>query len=134
VKDIATLDPNIEGQFDLILALDVIHDLPNPQAALDTVYKCLLPNGTFLMQDIHASSHLEDNLSNPMASWLYSLSTLHCMTVSLAAGGVGLGNMWGEQLARSMLQKAGFQKIEYSPAKDLVNAIYICHKTAQSKL
>jgi hypothetical protein len=39
---------------------------------------------------------------------LYATSTLHCMTVSLAEGGAGLGTAWGEQRARAMLAEAGF--------------------------
>jgi len=41
------------------------------------------------MVDMAASSNLEDNLDNPFGPWLYSVSTLHCMTVSLASGASG---------------------------------------------
>ena len=37
---------------------------------------------------------------------------MHCMTVSLADGGMGLGAMWGEQTARRMLAEAGFTSVE----------------------
>jgi hypothetical protein len=37
---------------------------------------------------------------------------MHCMTVSLAEGGLGLGTMWGEQAARKMLGEAGFTAVE----------------------
>jgi hypothetical protein len=37
---------------------------------------------------------------------------MHCMTVSLAEGGMGLGTMWGEQTARKMLGEAGFTSVE----------------------
>ena len=36
---------------------------------------------------------------------------MHCMTVSLAAGGVGLGTLWGEEIALSLLRKAGFPAV-----------------------
>ena len=67
----------------------------------------LRPGGTFLMQDILASSHLEKNLENPIAPFLYTISTMHCMTVSLAQGGAGLGTCWGRELAEKMLRDAG---------------------------
>ncbi len=41
------------------------------------------------MMDIKASSELEENLTNPLAPLLYAISTLHCLTVSLARGGAG---------------------------------------------
>ena len=37
---------------------------------------------------------------------------MHCMTVSLAQGGEGLGAMWGEQKARELLAEAGFTSVE----------------------
>jgi len=49
------------------------------------------------MVDLAASSHLEDNVGNPSAPWIYSVSTLHCLTVSLASDGAGLGAAWGSR-------------------------------------
>jgi hypothetical protein len=62
--------------------------------------------------DIRASSHLHENLELPLSPSLYTFSTLHCMTVSLAAGGAGLGAVWGEQVARRLLGHAGFEHVE----------------------
>ena len=56
------------------------------------------------------------------------MSVLHCMTVSLADGGVGLGTAWGEQTARRMLGEAGFSAIEVVDAPGPQNSIYICRK------
>ena len=81
------------------------------------------------MVDIAGSSNLEDNIGNPMAPLFYSISTLHCMTVSLALGGEGLGTMWGEQLARQLLAEAGFTSVETKSVEgDFMNAYYICKK------
>ena len=64
-----------------------------------------------------------------MAPILYSVSTLHCMTVSLAHGGAGIGTMFGEQLARRMLADAGFIDVEVQPAVgDPAGAIYLSRK------
>jgi hypothetical protein len=60
---------------------------------------------------------------------LYSISTFHCMTGSLALGGEGLGTMWGEQLARQLLQDAGFNDISAEHVtEDILNVYYICKK------
>jgi hypothetical protein len=56
--------------------------------------------------------HLEENIQLPLAPFFYTISTMHCMTVSLAGGGAGLGTMWGQQLATSMLADAGFTDVE----------------------
>jgi SAM-dependent methyltransferase len=126
VLDVAELPP--EPQFDLITAFDAIHDQVDPATVLRRIHEALAPDGTFLMIDIRAASDLADNLDNPMAPFLYSISVLHCMTVSLAGGGAGLGTVWGEQLARSMLEDAGFTRVEVSEAPGPMNNIYVCRK------
>jgi SAM-dependent methyltransferase len=97
--------------FDVAFAFDSIHDQVDPAGVLARIYASLAPGGRFVMVDIKASSRLEENIGNPYAPWLYGVSTLHCMTVSLAHGGAGLGTVWGEQLARRMLADAGFVEI-----------------------
>ena len=52
------------------------------------------------------------------------------MSVSLAAGGAGLGTMWGEQLAISMLTDAGFDDIDVeNVGGDPINNCYLARKT-----
>ena len=43
------------------------------------------------MQDIHGSSHVHNNMDQPIGSLLYTISCLHCMTVSLAQGSAPCG-------------------------------------------
>ncbi|MCU7843823.1 MAG: methyltransferase domain-containing protein [Candidatus Thiodiazotropha sp. (ex Monitilora ramsayi)] len=116
--------------FDLVTAFDAIHDQATPQSVLNGIYKTLKRGGTFLMQDIHASSHLENNLDHPIAPLLYTISTMHCMTVSLANNGAGLGTMWGEELALEMLKTAGFTDVGvHQLDHDIQNSFYIMQKS-----
>jgi SAM-dependent methyltransferase len=126
VLDVTHL-PN-EPKFDLITSFDAVHDQRAPATALQRIAAALAPDGLYLMIEPKASSHLEDNLGNPFASYLYGMSVLHCMTVSLAEGGAGLGTAWGEQAARRMLGDAGFTSIEVIDAPGPQNSIYICRK------
>ncbi|WP_245413097.1 hypothetical protein [Arthrobacter celericrescens] len=81
------------------------------------------------MVDINASSRLEDNIALPWGSFLYAISTFHCMAVSLGQGGAGLGTVWGRQLAVSMLQDAGFGDIAVQDLDDdPFNAYYIARR------
>jgi 2-polyprenyl-3-methyl-5-hydroxy-6-metoxy-1,4-benzoquinol methylase len=116
-------------QFDLITAFDAIHDQAKPDVVLQAISSALRPGGTFLMQDILASSCLEKNLENPIAPFLYTISTMHCMTVSLAQNGAGLGTCWGRELAEKMLHDAGFTHVtvEKLPHDDM-NYYYIAEK------
>jgi SAM-dependent methyltransferase len=106
VADAARLDAN--ASYDLVTTFDAVHDQADPAAVLRNVHRALRPGGVYLMQEIAGSSHVHENLDHPMGPFLYTVSCLHCMTVSLAAGGAGLGAMWGEQQARRLLAEAGF--------------------------
>ncbi len=127
VKDVATLDGS--AQFDFMTAFDAIHDQAHPDRVLKGIFESLRPGGTFLCVDIAGSSELHENLEHPLAPSLYSISTLHCMTVSLALNGMGLGTMWGEQKCRQMLTEAGFTDIDVKQVEgDILNNYYIARR------
>ena len=112
--------------FDLITAFDAIHDQANPDKVLQNIKASLNNSGVFLMQDIGASSRLENNLTHPLAPFLYTTSCLHCMTVSLAQGGQGLGAMWGKEKATQMLNDAGFTDVMIKQLDhDPINYYYV---------
>jgi len=94
--------------FDFITSFDAIHDQKDPQGLVRGLYGALRPGGVYLVQDIGGSARLENNLDFPMAAFLYSVSCLHCMPVSLGQGGAGLGTMWGWETAEALLRDAGF--------------------------
>jgi len=124
VRDVATL--NEPRRYDLITAFDVIHDQVRPAAVLDRVADALAPGGTFLMVDVRASSDLHENIPHPFGPFLYGISTMHCLTVSLALDGAGLGAVWGEQKALAMLNAAGFGTVDVrSLAEDPFNSYYV---------
>ena len=124
VADAATIA--FENAFDVIFTFDAIHDQRRPDHVLANIARALRPEGIYLMQDIRASSLPHENVEHPVGTLLYTVSTMHCMTVSLAYGGLGLGTMWGRQLAEKMLHDAGFESVEVKQlAHDFQNDYYI---------
>ena len=125
VRDVTELPP---ASFDLITAFDAIHDQAAPALVLRGVREALADGGVFLAIDVKASSDLAGNLDHPLGSYLYGVSVMHCMSVSLADGGPGLGTMWGRELATRMFHDAGFTTVEERPAppQDAINTIYVC--------
>ena len=92
-------------------ALRLRHDLRRrarsgaaAQRAARASIATLKPDGVYLMQDIKGSSHVHKNIEHPIGTFLYTVSCMHCMTVSLAQGGEGLGAMWGEEKTREYLR------------------------------
>ncbi len=123
-RDVAAMTET--GAFDLITAFDAIHDQAKPAAVLKNIAQALRPGGVLLMQDIKASSNLEENVDHPLGTFLYTVSCLHCMSVSLACGGPGLGAAWGRQLALTMLAEAGFKDVAvHELPHDMMNYYYI---------
>jgi 2-polyprenyl-3-methyl-5-hydroxy-6-metoxy-1,4-benzoquinol methylase len=125
--DVATLD--VADGYDVITAVDAIHDQAHPAQVLANIHRALRPGGVFLMVDIKASSRLEDNVSVPFAAYLYTVSTMHCMSVSLGLDGDGLGTVWGSQLVTSMLADAGFGDVQVREIEsDPINFYYVVRK------
>lgn len=115
--------------YDLVTAFDAIHDQAQPARVLENIYRSLRPGGILLMADAKASSRLEDNVGVPTNTYRYTVSLMHCMPVSLALDGAGLGTMWGRQLAMSMLTDAGFAEVECTEiAEDPSNYYYLASK------
>jgi SAM-dependent methyltransferase len=119
----------VEEPFDVVFVFNSIHDQAQPAMVLRRIHDALVPGGIFVMDEPTISSHLEDNIGNPMAPFTYAVSTLHCLTASLAAGGAGLGTAWGRQLAEQMLADAGFAEVDVHDAPgDPGNAVYVTRR------
>jgi len=127
LRDVAELD--VDDAFDLITAFDAIHDQARPDVVLAGIARALRGDGLFLMQDIAGSSHVHEDRSNPLAPFLYTVSCMHCMSVSLAADGAGLGAMWGRDTACRMLADAGFGDVTVKELPhDVMNYYYLARK------
>lgn len=126
-RDVATLRD--AAAFDLVTSFDSVHDQARPDAVLHAVHDMLRPGGTYLCVDVRASSDIADNLDHPLGPFLYTVSCMHCMTVSLAQGGLGLGAVWGEQKALQMLAEAGFGDVRVETVDgDIANNYYVATK------
>jgi 2-polyprenyl-3-methyl-5-hydroxy-6-metoxy-1,4-benzoquinol methylase len=112
-RDLSSFDVDAEPEaFAFVTTFDAVHDQARPLALLKGIRRTLEPQGVYLMQDIQGSSHHHENVDHPGGPLLYMISCMHCMTVSLAQGGDGLGAMWGEQRARELLAEAGFTSVD----------------------
>ena len=129
-RDLSRFDEDANSEkFDLVTTFDAVHDQAKPLAVLKGISRALKPEGVYLMQDIHGSSHVHNNTDHPIGPLLYTISCMHCMTVSLAQGGDGLGAMWGQEKAKELLTEAGFSNIQiHQLDHDFQNDYYIVQK------
>jgi len=113
--------------FDLIFTFDAIHDQPHPLTLLQNIRRALRRDGVYIAQDIWAHTRVADNLDHPMGPFTYTISLMHCMTVSLAQGGEGLGAAWGEEKAFELFALAGFGDVGMHRLEhDMQNAYHVC--------
>ena len=104
-------DPTIEGDYDLVMAIEMLHDVPDPVGILRTMRTLAGRNGTVLVVD----ERTEDAFTvptNEMERFLYSFSTLHCLAVSMQNGGAGTGTVIRPHTMRRYATEAGFSTIE----------------------
>lgn len=124
VQDLAEMTDR--ARFDLVTAFDAIHDQAKPAHVLEHIRHALRSDGRLLMQDILCSTRLLRNIGHPFGPFLYTVSCMHCMSVSLANGGPGLGAAWGKEKALEMLSDAGFRNVRVQTLPhDPINYYYI---------
>jgi SAM-dependent methyltransferase len=116
-----------DGSVDLVTTFDCIHDMTHPQETMAAIRAALDTDGTWLLVDIKARDTFAENaLKNPMASLMYGISVLSCMSSALSEpGGAGLGTLGlPESLAREMAMAAGFTRFRKLDIDHAINAFY----------
>jgi 2-polyprenyl-3-methyl-5-hydroxy-6-metoxy-1,4-benzoquinol methylase len=109
--DIASLEE--PRSYDLVLALDTMHQQGFPRLVLRNIAASLRRDGVFVMQEVAASSRLSANADQPFAPMLYALSCMHSVPLALGQEGEALGRMWGKERAAKMLAEAGFRNVRF---------------------
>ncbi len=106
-----------DGQYDLVLALDCIHDMVDPLGGLKAIREALTDDGLFFwMEPIGSHNPMENR--DPPRRLRQAISPYHCMSVSLAYGGAGLGTLIGEAGASKLAEEAGFSHFEKLSIED----------------
>ena len=111
------------SKFDFISTFDVVHDSADPVGLLKAIHRSLKPDGTLLMLEMNCSPNVNENI-NFIGKFLYSVSTLYCMTQSLAQNGEGIGAAMGEPKARELADAAGFGSFKRLPIDDPFSVLY----------
>ena len=94
---------------------------------MKAIREALADDGVYVWSEPNASANAHEN-RNPVGKTMHSISPLHCMTVSLAHDGAGLGTVIGEKGARELAQEAGFSKFERLPIENPFNQFFALKK------
>ncbi len=117
-------------QYDLITAFDVLHDIANLQAVLQSIRQGIRQrphypsDGTFLLLEINSAESLGAN-AGPVGTILYGTSVMYCLPTAIANGAEGLGTLgMPESKVRSLCGAAGFTIIRRLPFDNPFNVLY----------
>jgi 2-polyprenyl-3-methyl-5-hydroxy-6-metoxy-1,4-benzoquinol methylase len=109
--------------YDLITTFDVVHDSVDPVGLMSGIREGLSENGSFLMLEMNASGDVAEN-GNPLGRFLYNVSTLYCMTTSLAHDGAGIGACMGQHKAEELAAESGYSNFRRLPIEDPFSVLY----------
>lgn len=104
-------DPSIEGDYDLVMAIEMLHDVPDPVGILRTMKNLAGTHGAVLVVDERA----EDTFTLPaseMERFFYNFSTLHCLAVSMQDGGAGTGTVFRADTLHRYATDAGYSSVD----------------------
>jgi len=108
--DTRDIDDLAEGCADVVLVIDLVHDLPDPRDSLMRITRALVPGGIFVMAEADASGDFSTDRHSPQA-WQYGSSFARCIPMTQHAGGEGLGSMWGRAAAIALLGTTGLVNV-----------------------
>jgi SAM-dependent methyltransferase len=113
----------LEPRFDLVLAMAVLHNLPDPIAALDRIRRALADEGVLFLMQPRSAERISDNLGETGAL-VYGLSALYSVPLSLAQGGAGLGAARGPEEIEAIARAAGFTRFRRLAIPHPLSAFY----------
>jgi SAM-dependent methyltransferase len=115
-----------DGSYDLVMALDCLHDMTRPAVVAAAVRGAIKPDGTWLIREIRSSGSWLADQRNPMLAMLYGFSVTSCMSSALSEpGGAGLGTLGLPPPAlEELCQTAGFTRVAVHDLDDPANLFY----------
>lgn len=123
--DAETLEPSADP-FDLVLALDCMHDMPRPDIVSARVRSVIAEEGVWLIKDIKTGGSFEANQSNPVLALMYGYSVSSCLPSGASRpDGLALGTLgFDPATVDSMMKTAGFETIRRIEADDPTHFYY----------
>jgi SAM-dependent methyltransferase len=107
-------DPALAGQYDLVIALECIHDMSNPVQALAAMRQLAGEDGAVIVVDERVGDSLDDPTD---VEWMmYGWSVLHCLPVGMVGENpAGTGTVMRPPVLQKYAEEAGFKRVEVLP-------------------
>lgn len=104
-------NPSMTGAYDVVVAIELIHDLPDPVAALTTIRRVLVPGGTAIALEEKVADRFSPG--HPIDRFAYAFSVVLCLPVGMAQQPSNApGTVMRQDTFRRLAQEAGFRDVE----------------------
>ena len=109
----AATDP---GRCELVMALEMIHDLAHPVQALATMLRLGKPDATYLVMDERVADTFEAPSPDPVERFMYGASVLHCLPVGrVDTPSEATGTVMRPSTLEGYARRAGFTSVDVLP-------------------
>jgi SAM-dependent methyltransferase len=125
-------DPSLAGKYDLVMALECIHDVADPVAVLSKMRQLAGEKGAVIIADERVGDTFTPT-GNDVEWMMYGWSVLHCLPVGLDDGHDGChsaatGTVMRTETLRRYAQEAGFRELEVLPIDNFFFRVYRLHQ------
>ncbi len=112
------------GSYDLVIALECVHDMTHPVEVLRTMRRLAGDGGTVLVVDERVGETFTET-GNDVEWMMYGWSILHCLPVGLDGHAcAGTGTVMRPDTLRGYARDAGFADVEILPIENFFFRVY----------
>ncbi len=109
-------DPWIEGDYDLVFAIEMVHDLPDPVATLSTMRRIAKPGGLVVVGDMRVADSFDPASADEVERLMYGFSNFVCLPDAKShSHSAATGTVMRPSTLRSYAHQAGFSEIVELP-------------------
>ncbi len=117
-------DPTLGGSYDLVIALESIHDMSDPVSVLRSMRRLVDATGAVIVGDERVGDTFTSS-GNDVEWMMYGWSVLHCLPVGMAHNpSVGTGTVMRASTLRGYALEAGFRDVQVLPIHSLFFRFY----------
>jgi 2-polyprenyl-3-methyl-5-hydroxy-6-metoxy-1,4-benzoquinol methylase len=108
-------DPELRGRYDLVVAIECLHDMSDPVGALRAMRGMAGEQGSVLIVDERALEAFQP-CAETLEQLLYGFSILHCLPAGMAdQPSAATGSVMRPDTLRRYAAEAGFKQVEILP-------------------
>jgi ubiquinone/menaquinone biosynthesis C-methylase UbiE len=118
-KDAASVITNDSFEpYDLVMALECLHDMSNPISVLRTMKDLAGSHGTVLVMDERVADSFDEGIGNPIEQLMYGFSCTCCLADCKShPNSAETGTVMRPSILTMYAQQAGFRRVEILPVE-----------------